>query len=169
MDTKPLRRARYRQGGGFTLIELMIVVALVAVLAAVALPSYMSSVKKSRRSDAITAISQVQQAQERYRANQASYGTHFIVSGGSLTGVGVSTDTNAAATYTIPSGYYSLSISNPGATTYNVLATPQGSQTTDSNCGYMEADLSGGNTSYKSGATSSVANGTSANNACWKR
>jgi type IV pilus assembly protein PilE len=158
-----------RDSSGFTLIEMMIVVVVVAVLAAIALPSYLSTVQKSRRSDAITAISQAQQAQERYRANQASYGTHFIVSSGALTGVGVAADTGAASTYTTSAGYYSLSMSNSGSTTYNILATAQGSQANDSSCAYMQSEATAGNIAYKSGSTSSVANGTSANNLCWKR
>jgi type IV pilus assembly protein PilE len=53
-----------RRHGGFTLIELMITVAIVAILAAVAYPSFMEQVRKSRRSDAITALNAVAQAQE---------------------------------------------------------------------------------------------------------
>ena len=60
---------------GFTLIELMIVVAVVALLAAVALPSSQSYIRKSRRADAFIALSNVQMAQERWRASHLTYGT----------------------------------------------------------------------------------------------
>lgn len=60
-------------GGGFTLIEVMVTVAIVGILAAVAYPSFMQQVRKSRRSDAVAAMSAVQQAQERHRTNNATY------------------------------------------------------------------------------------------------
>ena len=48
---------------GFTLIELMIVVAIVAILASIAYPSYKDSVLKSRRAEARTALSELLQQQ----------------------------------------------------------------------------------------------------------
>ena len=158
---------------GFTLIELMITVAIVSILAMIALPAYFDTIRKSRRSDSVTALAQAQQAQERYRTNQASYGTHFIVSSGNLTDVGVSTDTGAATTYTTSSGYYQLSLPSVTSTDtgfkYIILATAQGSQANDTNCKYMQVTQDKGTTTYASGSTSSVANATSANNLCWKR
>lgn len=58
---------------GFTLIELMIVVAVVAILAMIALPSYTAQVRKSRRSDAISTMNTVVLAEERWRTNCSSY------------------------------------------------------------------------------------------------
>jgi type IV pilus assembly protein PilE len=58
---------------GFTLIELMIVVAVVGVLALVALPAYQDSVRKSRRADAISALTRLQLLQERYRGGEVRY------------------------------------------------------------------------------------------------
>ncbi|QDL37179.1 type IV pilin protein [Rhodoferax sediminis] len=58
---------------GFTLIELMIVVAIVAVLAGIAYPSYKDSVLKGRRAEARTALSELMQQQERYMTQNNSY------------------------------------------------------------------------------------------------
>jgi type IV pilus assembly protein PilE len=60
---------------GFTLIELMIVVAVAGVLALIAFPSYMESVRKSRRADAMAGLTRLQQLQERYRGNHTAYAT----------------------------------------------------------------------------------------------
>ena len=58
---------------GFTLIELMIVVAVVGVIAALAYPSYVDSVRKGKRSDAQSALMEVAQKEETYYARNATY------------------------------------------------------------------------------------------------
>lgn len=58
---------------GFTLIELMIVVAIVAILAAVAYPAYTDSVRKGRRAEGRTALLEVLQQQERYMTQNNTY------------------------------------------------------------------------------------------------
>jgi type IV pilus assembly protein PilE len=169
MPNQPIR-ARCCKPSGFTLIEVMIVVAIVAVLARIALPAFFDSIRKARRSDAVTVLAQVQQAQERYRANQTTFGTHYIVSSGNLTGVGASTDTGAATSLTTSSGYYTLSqMTNVSGTRYTVQAVAQGGQANDTNCKYLQLDMNAGNVTYASGSTSSVGNATGPNNLCWRR
>lgn len=58
---------------GFTLIELMITVAIIGILAGIAYPSYQDSVRKSRRAEGRTAIMEVLQQQERYMTQRNTY------------------------------------------------------------------------------------------------
>jgi len=68
-------KTRYSSGQqyGFTLIELMIVVAIVAILAAVAYPSYLDSVRKGKRAEGRTALIETLQQQERYMTQYNTY------------------------------------------------------------------------------------------------
>ena len=63
----------YMQTKGFTLIELMITVAVVAILASIAYPSYMNSVVKSRRGEAQSVMLDVSQRQQQYLMDLRKY------------------------------------------------------------------------------------------------
>jgi type IV pilus assembly protein PilE len=91
---------------GFTLVELMIVVAVVAILAAVALPSYQSYVLKSRRADAWSLIQSVQLAQERHRLSNPTYAE------------------DCPAGVTCTSEHYAVEVSAASATGFTLTATP---------------------------------------------
>ncbi len=140
---------------GFTLIELIIAVAILGILMAVALPSFLDSMRKGRRAEAFSAISALQQAQERWRGNNAAYTSTLA-------------NLNVAAT-TTPGGYYAISVANPTATGYVVTADgSSSSQASDGNCGKLSVQVNGGAITYgscKSCSTFTYA----ASDACWAK
>lgn len=110
---------------GFTLIELMVTLAVVAIIAAIAYPSFREAVSKSHRSEAVQALGDLVLKQERYRSNNATYGTcNNLVTN-------CTTYNNGLSYYTV-----AVSVGAPPAagTTYTLTATPKGAQVGD-RCG----------------------------------
>ncbi|MBZ0119417.1 MAG: prepilin-type N-terminal cleavage/methylation domain-containing protein [Sandaracinaceae bacterium] len=66
-----------RTQAGFTMIELMIVVAVIGILSAVAIPSFRSYIHRSRTAEAFTFLGEVRQRQEAYRAEFGYDGSDF--------------------------------------------------------------------------------------------
>jgi prepilin-type N-terminal cleavage/methylation domain-containing protein len=64
---------RIRRGGGFTLVELMMVVALIGVLSAIAIPSFMDYQARSRRSEAFANLAAIARVQKTYEATKGEY------------------------------------------------------------------------------------------------
>ena len=85
---------------GFTLIELMIVVAIIGVISAVAYPSYDGYMKKTRRADAKVGMSKIADKQERFYLQNNTYTDSFAATG--LNTGNVSDE-----------GYYKFTISSP--------------------------------------------------------
>lgn len=115
---------------GFTLIELMIVVAIVGILAAIALPSYNRYVRESRRIDGQSALHQLALAQEKYRSTNATYAS-------TVGQLGVSANS--------PDGHYTLAIGSATATAFTATATAiTPSQQADTGCTALTLSVSSG-------------------------
>lgn len=108
------------QSRAFTLVELLIVVAIVGILAAIAIPSYNSYIIRANRSEGTTALLNLANRMEQYFVRENTYAT------ATLERVGVSANTE--------NNLYTLSLENLGVTTYTLRATPQGSQAQDTQC-----------------------------------
>jgi len=115
---------KYRQQG-FTLIELMITVAIIGILSSIAVPSYMSYVTKSKRTEAKTELLRIAQLQESYYVQNLSYAKAL----NGTVGLGF-----PGASQTTESGLYSITtLGRPTTcdgtnlkpcTAYNVVALP---------------------------------------------
>lgn len=133
---------------GFSLIELMIAVAIVGILAAVALPSYRDSVVRGQRAEAIAALLEAQQFMERFYAANDRYST-------AANGTGVPTlPARVASVPSTGATHHSVAVSSVGLSTYTLTATASNGDS----CG----DLTLTNTGVKGvGAGATVAQ-------CWK-
>lgn len=103
---------------GFTLIELMIVVAIIAIVGSFAGSMYTSQVKKAYRADAKSALVQLAGEMERYRTENNTYADAALAGG---TGTVIFTATAPVQSNT---PIYNLTLSDLGANTYTLTATP---------------------------------------------
>jgi len=126
---------------GFTLVELMVVVAVIALLAAIAYPTYQGQIQNTRRTSAEGCLVELAQYMERYYTTKMTY---------------------ASATLPTTSGcaseladYYTFSFDGtPNATSFTLQATPKGTQASDS-CGTLKINNLGTKTPSTAG--------------CWKK
>lgn len=77
----------HRQHGGFTLIELMIVVAIIGIIAAIAYPSYQQYVERTRATDAQGALMSLASKLERYHTQEGTYATATLGDGSAATDI----------------------------------------------------------------------------------
>lgn len=114
---------------GFTLIELMVTVAIIAIIASIALPSYNFAVVKTRRAAAAGCLTERAQTMERYYTTNLTY-------------VGAAAP---AACGSDVSPHYAIAFQGvPSTKAYEIRATPQGGQaTSDTKCGTLTLNARG--------------------------
>ncbi len=140
-----------RRQAGFTLVELMVAVAIVGVLSGLAYPAYSSYVVRTQRASAITCLSEMAQFMERVYASNLRYDQNNAVAT-ALPAAQCRTDIASRYTLSFPSG-------QPAERTFSVQAVPQGTQATaDGKC----ATLTLAHTGAKS------VSGTGSVNECWR-
>ncbi|MCD4505476.1 type IV pilin protein [Chromobacterium piscinae] len=138
---------------GFSLLELVIALAVLALLVSIALPSYRNFMMQSNRTAAKTALQDLASREESYFSTNNNYASQLSTLGYA-----------SGAVYAPGNGnnLYALSIANATASTFVLNAAPQGSQTQDS-CQTYQLDNLGNQSNIAnnaSGTTLSVSG-------CW--
>ncbi|MAM69627.1 MAG: pilus assembly protein PilE [Gammaproteobacteria bacterium] len=123
---------------GFTLIELMVVVAIIGILAAIAIPAYQDSTMRANRSDAQITLSRLATLQERYyfRTNQYTGDFSDLLSGLA----------NNTTSITSDEGFYTIALTAT-ASSWSMTATATGTQADDTECATLTLNNLGGKTS----------------------
>jgi type IV pilus assembly protein PilE len=145
------------QRNGFTLVELMITVAIAGILAAIAYPSYRNQVLRSHRAEARSALLQLQVAQEKYFLQ---YNRYAGASTAELTNKPTDSTPGLGIAATTTNGYYSITLSRPTSSTYTATATATSTQADDTDCKTLVVDNTGSQTATKSTNAASTV--------CWK-
>ena len=147
---------RRLNSAGFSLIELMVAMAIAGILLAVAVPSYLSQIRKSRRTDAKTVLLDLAGREERFFSTNNAYSS-------------LATDMGYSGTFpqTVGNGYYQVNLPTVTAgtaaavATFSLTAVPIGTQTKDTLCASFTVTSAGTQTSLDSAGNDSTST-------CWK-
>ncbi len=117
-----------RHASGFTLIELMVVIAVVAILGSLAVSTYRSYILRTNRTEGRMALLRIQVAQEKYFLQNNQYAQDIAtVIAAPPAGLGIDLTAGGVTT----GGNYTLSFSAVTANTYTLQAVATGNQTKD--------------------------------------
>ncbi|HSS64933.1 MAG TPA: type IV pilin protein [Gammaproteobacteria bacterium] len=119
-----------KHGHGFSLTELMVVVAAIGILAGIAYPSYQNYTRETRRAQAQAALTDAAAQQEQFFLNFKTYA-------GAMTTMNMPTTTTG--------GHYNLAVTSASVTNFVLSATPVGAQANDT-CGTMTLSQGGAKT-----------------------
>lgn len=135
---------------GFTLIELMIVVAIVGILGAVAYPSYQEYAREARRTDAMGALLEMSSEQEKWYLANGTYSPT------------TSDVWDCGGTCVSPQNLYTVSVTSGDAAGFTVraVALAGGAQENDANCATF--------TLTHAGTKASLDKGGGASTNCWE-
>lgn len=137
-----LQRLHPPRAAGFTLIEMMIVIAIATILITIAVPAYLAQVRESHRTSARAALLDLAQREERYMSTNNSYTSDPTVLG-----------YGGAAPIVLPTNDYNLTIcldtvlpcaaNAATGTTFNLTATAVNAQAKDLQCTTLAVDSTG--------------------------
>lgn len=139
------RRPDHASSRGFTLIELMIVVAVIAIIAAVAYPSYLEQMRKTRRADAQGALMELTQFMERAYTNCNAYNKAPPAPACGALALPFTQSPKDGATK-----YYDLSVVSD-AESYTLTATRRAGVQASDSCGTMTINNIGAKTAAEAG------------------
>lgn len=125
---------RNKKAYGFTLIELMIVVAVLGIIVAIGYPSYQEQVRKSRRAEGMGELLEMADRMER---RYSDVGTYAGITADVLYGTDTADDKRQTT-----NGHYKLTIESADTIQFTLSAAPQGNQTKDK-CHTFEYDSNG--------------------------
>ncbi len=140
---------------GFTLIEILIVVAILGILAAVAYPSYQDNVRKSNRALGKAILLTVATKEEQFFVNNNQYATTMVQLGYAANTFGISQQGDPVAA---GAGIYDVSFSASSTAAFTAQAVPKNDQVNDTKC--MTLTLTNTGVKTESGTASSAAD-------CW--
>ncbi|MCL1079321.1 type IV pilin protein [Parashewanella spongiae] len=138
---------------GFSLIEVMIVVAIVGILASISYPSYTRYVAQGARADALAALVEIANLEEQYYLDHRTYTSNMLQ-------LGLNADP-----FEVENGFYDVdAVIDAANRTFTITATAKGVQATrDSDCAMITLTSAG-----VKGSANSAIPAEQGGEACWK-